>query len=345
MRECNVCINMTITIDGAHSEGGGQIVRTAVALSAVTKKPIKIINIRAKRCVPGLSHQHIASINAIAQLFNAKTKGVVLGSKEIEFTPDAQIKAPITINIPTAGSVSLVLQALLIAGIHTKRTIHATINGGATFGKWAPPITYTQEVLGHILKEVGYDFKLDIFKHGFYPKGGAKVLVWIKPQNRIKPFNIKKRGEMKFFGYSVASTDLKCARAAERQKEAALKRILSDAKIRVKYVKTTCPGSAIVLWAVGKNCAIGADALGEPKVFAENVGTMSGDTFEKSLMSLAPIDKNLVDQLIPYLAFAGGSIKVESITDHTLANIYVTEKITGKKFIVDKKQNTISVTF
>ena len=71
---------------------------------------------------------------------------------------------------------------------------------------------------------------------------------------------------------------------------------------------------------------------------------MSGDTFEKSLMSLAPIDKNLTDQLIPYLAFAGGSIKVEFITDHTLANIYVTEKMTGKKFIVDKKQNTISVT-
>ncbi|MCK4968821.1 MAG: RNA 3'-terminal phosphate cyclase, partial [Candidatus Aenigmarchaeota archaeon] len=197
-----------ITIDGAYGEGGGQIVRTAVALSAVTKKPIKITNIRAKRCVSGLSHQHIASIKAIATLFNAKTKGVVVGSNEIEFIPGSQIKTPITIEIPTAGSVSLVLQTLLIAGIHTTRTIHATINGGATFGKWAPPITYTEEVLGHILKEVGYDFKLDIFKHGFYPKGGAKVMVWIKPK-RIKPFNIKKRGEMKFYGFSVASKDLK----------------------------------------------------------------------------------------------------------------------------------------
>ncbi len=332
-----------LTIDGSHKEGGGQIVRTAVALSAVVGVPVKITNIRAKRCTPGLKSQHICAISAVAKMCNAKTKGVFLESKELEFYPGSLCEKNIHLTVPTAASVSLVLQAILIAGLHVKKPITITIDGGATFGKWAPPITYTQEVLRPVLSKIGYEFTVSVLRHGFYPKGGAKVLATISPPKKLNPFILQKQENLKLFGLSIASKSLMAAHVAERQKKAVEKQIGRDIQLKEQFVESDCPGSAVVLWGRGKNSVVGADALGERGVSAEKVGSVACDTVAEILESKAPIDRNLADQLIPYLAFAGGVIKVEKITQHTETNIWVTEQFVNKRFKIDYKNNLISL--
>ncbi len=331
-----------LIIDGSHKEGGGQIVRTAVALSAVVGAPVKITNIRAKRCTSGLKSQHLCAIAAVAKMCNAKTKGVFLGSKEIEFYPGRLCEKNINLAVPTAASVSLVLQAILIAGMHLKKPITITIDGGATFGKWAPPITYTQEVLRPILSKIGYDFTVSVLMHGFYPKGGAKITATVLPPKKPNPFVLQKQEHLTLFGLSIASKSLMAAHVAERQKKAAEKQIEREICIKEEYVESDCPGSAVVLWAKGKNSVIGADALGERGIPAEKVGSVACDTLVEILESKAPVDRNLADQLIPYLAFAGGVIKVEKITQHTETNIWVTEQFVNKRFNIDYKTNLIS---
>ncbi|MCK5473894.1 MAG: RNA 3'-terminal phosphate cyclase [Candidatus Aenigmarchaeota archaeon] len=331
-----------LTIDGSYKEGGGQIVRTAAALSAVMGVPVKITNIRAKRCTPGLKSQHICAITAVAKMCNAKTKGVFLGSKEIEFYPSSLSNKDIHVAVPTAASVSLVLQAILIVGWHLKKPITITIDGGATFGKWAPPITYTQEVLRPILSKIGYDFNISVLRHGFYPKGGAKVLVTISPPKKLNPFELQKQEDLKLFGLSIASKSLMAAHVTERQKKAAEKQIEREIYIKEEYVECDCPGSAVVLWGRGKNSRVGADDLGERGVPADKVGSVACDTLAEILESKAPIDRNLADQIMPYLAFAGGVIKVEKTTQHTETNIWVTEQFVNKRFNIDYRTNLIS---
>ncbi len=138
-------------IDG--SEAGGQLVRTACALSAITEKPFKITNIRGARPNPGLQIQHLEGLKSIAELCNAKTKGLELNSKELEFYPKKLEAKDLKIKISTAGSIGLVLQAVLLVTSQLGKSIKIEIDGGGTWNKWAPPVLYLEKVLFPLLKE------------------------------------------------------------------------------------------------------------------------------------------------------------------------------------------------
>ena len=339
-----------ITVDGSHGEGGGQVIRTSVALSALTRKPVRIINIRAKRCTTGLRAQHVSGILAVAELCNAKTEGVSVGSEEIDFFPQEIETKHLSVKIPTAGSIGLVLQALLIPAMHVKDRIEIDIDGGATFGKWSPPLLYTKHVLFPILLKMGYKAEMEIIEHGHYPKGGAEVKVSIHPLPKLRGIDLSERGRLlKICGIAHSSAQLKNAKVSEREAESARKFLCEKydvpVEIDVCYSDTESVGTSIVLWAEFENTVMGADCLGSVGVKAEKVGVLAAEQLSKAINSSASVDEYMTDQLPPYIAFACGpsSYTAPSFTGHAKTNIEVVGKFFDRKFDVDEKDGVVKI--
>src|SRR3989338_4881404 len=202
-----------IEIDGSHGEGGGQILRTSIALSAVTGMPVRVSKIRAGRCNPGLQAQHLAGIVACKKICNAQISGASVGSTEIEFHPGNVSGGEYRIDVGTAGAISLVLQAVMIPVLHSGKEFALELTGG-THVKWSPTMDYFNNIF---LWNIGTGVSGAIKKYGFFPKGGGVVNVHVRPSG-IRHFNMTERGEMrKISALSMATRGLQQARVAERQ--------------------------------------------------------------------------------------------------------------------------------
>jgi len=326
-----------IEIDGSYGSGGGQILRTAAGLSALTGKPCRVFNIRAKRRNPGLREQHLQAIRAVSRMCSGKLTGAEIGSQEITFEPGRIKEGELLVPISTAGSVGLVLQALLIPS--SKSGAKIKLSGGGTCGKWAPPISYIQNVLANFLSEMGYKVNIKVLREGFYPKGGAEVEVIAAPAV-WKPVEIIKRGGvLTIGGISKASLSLKEQRVAERQVDASQKvlyeyfRILPA--IEIEYSPSLCPGSSLQLWIDTEHfLRIGASATGEIGKKAEEVGREAARNLIKEYEG-GGVDSHAADQLLPYMALAGGKIKASRVTEHCRTNAFVIEKFLPVKFKIE----------
>ena len=322
-----------IEIDGAHGEAGGQLVRTAIGLSCVTGKPVRIFNIRKGRPVPGLKNQHLKGIEAAAKLCQAKVNGLKIGSKEIEFNPGKMDGEKISIDVGTAGSATLVLQTLMIPAAVAEKELIFEITGG-THVPWSPTTGYFRHVFCEFLGKMGVDVESETLAYGFYPKGGGKLMVMTKPSSVLIPINLVSRGKHVFTeGWSSASKDLVKSRVAERQMEAAEK-VLGPIKESIKYVPSLSTGSAITLASFFGNCFLGASCIGERRKSAENVGKEAASLLKKNLDSGACLDEWMADQILPYMALAKGKseVAVSRITEHAKTNMSVIERFLPVKF-------------
>ena len=334
-----------LEIDGSFGEGGGSIVRIAVAMSAVTSMPCKIFDIRAKRRVPGLQAQHLAAVNAVGKLCNADIRGNEIGSTEIEFYPREIVGGSLSINVGTAGSTALVLQALMIAAAHSTSVVDIKIAGG-TLNRWAPSIYYLQNVTLPLLRKVGYKADIILKRHGFYPRGGGMVEAVIQP-SKILPIELLKRGKaMQVKGIALASSDLAKPKVSERMQKTARDRLFKVfgfvPEIKAEYTDTLSTGGGIDLVAVYESSIIGASALAEPGKSAEKVAKEALDSLIQSHDNGAPLDRHMEDQFIPYMALAGGgAIKAAEITEHTRTNIWVCEQFLPVKFEIDEREKII----
>ncbi|NHK32130.1 MAG: RNA 3'-phosphate cyclase, partial [Asgard group archaeon] len=185
-----------ITIDGSILEGGGSIVRNSIALAAVYKKPIEIINIRAKRSKPGLRNQHMFVIKAIGEMCNAEMKGVHVGSDYIKFIPGKISGGEYKVDVQTAGSLTLLLQALIPVAVRAPDSVKLLLKGG-TDVPMAPPYDYLKHVFIPTLEKLGLDITLCIGRRGHYPKGGGTISCDISPIHRMKPLMFKFKELMK----------------------------------------------------------------------------------------------------------------------------------------------------
>lgn len=329
-----------IEIDGS---AGGQVIRTSVGLSAYTGIPVKITNIRLSRPNPGLQAQHIEAVNAVASLCNSKTAGISIGSRTLEFTPEKIEQKNLKISIPTAGSISLVLQALMIPLLKIKKPVTVDFNGGATYGKWAPPVDYFINVLFPLLGKFGYIAEGKVIRHGFYPEGLAEASFVLHPP-KLKSILLTKKGMIKrIAGVSAASIDLENPRVAERQKTEALKIIeLSTgekASIECVYSNSKSIGSGIQIWIETENSIIGSSSIGEKGKKSEVVGKEAASLL---VSQTGAIDEFAADQLLPFLAVAGGEITVGKMTDHVKTNIETIEKFLPVKFELTGKRIKIT---
>lgn len=332
-----------IEIDGSYGSGGGQIIRSAIAMSALTGKPCRILNVRAKREKPGLKAQHLTGVKAVAELCNAKVRGAEIGSQEIVFIPGKIKSGNFYFDIGTAGSITLVLQALLPAAIHAPSAVKFEIIGGTNV-PLAPSSEYFQHIFCDFLLKMGIEIKSDTIKYGFYPKGGGKMQLTIKPCRNLKPLNLNERGNLlKVDCWSVASEHLKQARVAERQIEGFEKELkMKIEKRNIAYADSLCPGSAIHAHAVYENCKLGSDFLGKRGLPAETVGKNCADLLLKEINDKGCVDSHAADQLLPFMALAKeGEIKVNEVTDHAKTNAFVIEKFLPVKFYFEENLITV----
>jgi len=329
-----------IEIDGA--EGGGSVLRVGIGLAVALGKPIRVVNIRGARKDPGLKAQHLAGLVATAQLCDAELEGARLGSREITFVPQAISRRKLRVEVPTAGAVGLVLQPLQIACLAAKDEVELEIEGGGTFGKWAPPLPYLERVNFALLARFGYLTQVFMERHGFYPKGGARVRARFYPPRIQGPLRIDERGALKSVqGLSYAARALKKAKVAERQAQAAqalLQKSLPGTGVYIEphYVETASVGSAVVLWATFEGTILGADRLGERGLPAEEVGRQAAEKLLDELRSEATLDVHLADQIIPLLALYGGSFRCREITDHIRINVQIANRLTGRPLKIEE---------
>jgi len=334
-----------IEIDGSYLEDGGQILRTALALSATSKKPCRVFNIRKGREKPGLEPQHLLELQTLAELNDAKLEGDFLGSEEILFYP-AEIKnKDFHIKIETAASIVSVLQTLIPSALFVPQLLKITFDGGTTDTFFSPTIDYFHYVFLRILEKFGVKIEINVLKKGYYPGGGAKVEIKISP-SKLKNINLIERGVFKkILMISEASNVLKEKMVAEHQ-AAGAREILGKLKLpieeKIKYYDTFCPGSQICLIAEFENTIIGTDSLGKLGKRAEDVGKEAALELLKEEKSRACLDKYSIDQILSYLALSPGKsqITVSEITNYYKANIWVIEKFLEGKFEI--KDNLIA---
>ncbi len=334
-----------VEIDGSMLEGGGQIVRSSIALSALVLRPVRIFNIRAKRPNPGLQAQHLTGVKAVAALCSAKLEGAYKGSRELTFIPQRRVAGRFRFDVGTAGSISLVLQALLPAAAFAPGECEFEITGGTDVA-WSPPIDYVRYVLVPVLAKMGYRVEVGVLRRGHYPRGGGHVIAKTYPVPFLKPLQELEFGKLvEIRGISHCVKLPK--HVAERQAKAAEKCLRDHGidvpiKIGLEYYEPNRdphlgPGSGIVLWAISdRGLILGADALGERGKRAEVVGEEAAKKLIQEIERGMAFDKHMGDMLIPYIAIASGTseIGVSELTLHTKTNIVVTEMILGVKFEV-----------
>ncbi len=340
-----------IELDGSFEEGGGQIVRTALGLSAITKKSFRITNIRKNRERPGLKQQHIEAIQALKKLCNAEVTGDFLGSTELTFDPGGFKPQKLEIDIKTAGSITLLLQSLIIPMVLAKKKTTLTVKGGTDVNNSIPYDYFKSVFLPHLKKYA--DIECTIKKRGYFPEGQGIVEISVSPKENNQEINTTEQGNtLGIKGVVNCSMSLQNKNVAERIAQAAENELKLFAPVRIDtvYSDSVSDGCGIVLWSMHANSddfdfnnpvLIGADVLGERHTSSEDIGRMCALKLIKEIKTNGAVDSHCTDNIIPFLGIFGGKIKATEITKHTLTNIQITEQFLDVKFKIDKETNII----
>ncbi len=335
-----------ISIPGDIMEGGGQVLRFSVALSSVARKQIKVHNIRANRTPSGLRRQHLNAVKAVARLSNAQVEGASLGSKEIFFTPSHIEGGSFNIDVETAGSTSLILQAMMPVAAFADKIVAIEIIGG-TNNPMAPPIDYIQKVLLPTIAKMGFRGSIDLLRRGFYPKGQGIIRAEFEPVRDLKPIILTNSGDVKklyCISYSARLQSHIVERMAKSAKTALYKSGYKDVNTELESLQSNdskCavdPGCGIMLLAeLTSGSFLSSSIIGKLGKSAENVGEEAAKNLLMQLESKAPIDKFLADQIIIYISLADGvsRIRTTELTLHTLTCVEIAKRILGVDFTVD----------
>ena len=331
-----------IDVDGSHGEGGGQLLRMAVALSALTETPVRVVRIRAGRPTPGLAAQQVTAIHAIAALCAAESTGVAVGVSSIEFRPGKLTPGRLSFDVGTAGSVTLVLQALLPVAAATAGPVHVHLVGG-TDVRWSPPIDYFSRVFLALLRSLGAHIDAEVPRRGYYPRGGGLVDAVIEPTRTWSPFrNPEASGTRRVRG--IAHVSNLPEDVPKRMAHAALRRLhgIADVKIeqRVYHGEDAIgQGGALVLWAETDAGLLGADSLAERGKSSERVGEEAAASLGAEIESRTTLDLHLADQLLIYLARADGpsEFRVRAVSGHMETMMWLIPQFVPCRFAVARE--------
>ena len=326
-----------LTIDGSMGEGGGQVLRTSLALSICLGKPIKICNVRANRKKPGIMRQHLTAVKAAAEICNAESVGSELRSQNIEFVPAKVKGGKYHFSIGTAGSTTLVLQTILLPLLFADRASEVVIDGG-THNPLAPPFDFLQLSYLPLLERMGAKVKVKLVQSGFFPIGEGRIELNIQPVEQLRSISIIERGDLRSREAQILLAQLP-HHIGEREAKIVEQRLAwpSESISIIHNDDTPSPGNAISIVINYKNITIVFSSIGQKGIRAETVANRVVDEVQYYLSSDAPVDKHLADQLLLPMALAdGGEFITTTPTQHTLTNIAVIEKITDRRFTVEE---------
>jgi len=337
---------MTIHIDGSLGEGGGQVLRTSLALSALTAQPVQISNIRARRRNPGLAPQHLAGVKALARVCAAEVKGASINSSRVDFAPGAPPQAgKYVFDISTlagqgsAGAVTLLLQTLLWPLLYAEGESRLTLRGG-THVAWSPPVDYVRDVLLPTLATMGVDVTCELTAWGFYPVGGGELQVTIQPVTEpLRPLVLTDRGELvKVTGVGVAAElPAHIAQRISNRATNVLRQARLSATITPERVRSSGPGAGIFLTAAYTQSRAGFSALGKQGKPSDAVADEACEALLTHHIDGAPVDPHLADQLLVLLALADGKsvFRTSQITQHLFTNADVIRAFIDAEIAVD----------
>ncbi len=321
-------------LDGSHGEGGGQIVRTSLSLAALLEVPVRLENIRAGRPKPGLRAQHLTGVRALAEITRAEVAGAVLHSRELTFKPGPPRPGRYLFDVAettgSAGSVTLVAQAVLPALLHAAGRSVVTIRGG-THVPWSPPAHYLMQVFLPVLGRMGARVHLTLERWGFYPRGGGQVRLEIDPAPVLAPLELTTPPPRPAFRGLSAAARLP-GHVIRRQAARLQERLGPDLPVEEAAPASLDPGSLVFLWGPGA----GFSALGARGKPAEQVADEVADAYLAYEARAAALDRHLADQLLPYLPQVRGVSRftTEAVTRHLLTNLWVVEQFFGPLFQV-----------
>ncbi len=327
-----------IRIDGSQGEGGGQILRTSLALSLVTGKPFQVNKIRAARKKPGLMRQHLTAVNAAREIGDAKVSGNRIGSSSFSFVP-AELKAGnYHFAIGTAGSCTLVLQAVLPALILADGSSTLVLEGG-THNPFSPSFDFLSKVFLPLLNQMGPNVEATLEKPGFYPAGGGRFTVKIAPAGELKPIEIQQRGEAVWQKANAVISQLEPGIAERELKVVKRKLGWPENCLEIKDIKNSRgPGNVLNLEVGYENITELFIGFGERGVSAEKVASKTVKLAEDYLTCDAPVGRYLADQLLIPLALAGkGRFRTLPLTNHTITNMDIIQRFLDVNFEVNKE--------
>jgi len=327
-----------LKINGGHGEGGGQIIRSAIALSCITKQPIHLENIRKNRKIQGLRPQHLTAIKILQKVANAKVIGAEIGSTELKFIPGNIENLELVEDIGTAGSISLILQVLIPVVAISQKKLNLTIKGG-TDVLWSPSIDYTQYVLKDAYSRMGIKFSIELSKRGYYPKGGGEINLQVYPSH-VKSISFLER-KTNYVKLICTFSKLPIEKI-KNQIEEIKKKLTKEnfiVKTEIKNQKAIDSGASLLIYSIDEHSIIGVDALFDKKTQRFDLD------FDKFIKNLQGVDENLADMLVVPASFGQKktTFQVRKITKHLETNLFVTSKITGCKYGIGKLINGFEV--
>lgn len=305
-------------------EGGGQILRTALALSARTRQPFQLTHIRAGRSRPGLQAQHLAAVHLAQQLCDAQLEGATKGSQQLVFRPGPLRSGHFAVDIGTAGSMTLLLQASFWALAAATDPSTVEVRGGSDVA-WSPPLDYVEKVTLPLYRHLA-DIETLQSRRGFFPKGGGLWRFRVGPR---QPQELDLAFTPHWGGVSaraVASRELQGRQVLER-----IRARLDLASFEGEYVPSPSPGVVLVLWSESGPLRCGATGLGEKGKSAEQLVDETLTLLRQRMNAPEGIEEHLADQLIPLLALVGGKMLCQDWTPHCMANLEVVEAFLGRR--------------
>jgi RNA 3'-terminal phosphate cyclase (ATP) len=329
-----------IQIDGSQGEGGGQVLRTALALSLITGRPFRIENIRARREKPGLLRQHLTAVKAAADVGEAAVDGVDVGASSMTFVPKTLRGGNLSFSIGTAGSTTLVLQTILVPLLLSGERATVEIEGG-THNPAAPPFDFLDQAYLPLLRRMGAKASIELVKPGFYPAGGGKVRIEIDGTGTLGPLELVERGEIIRRRVRAVVANLPYSIAEREAKTAGIELAWTEDCLEAHTLTGSVgPGNAISIFVTSENVTEVFTAFGAKRLRAEEVAHDAAKQARRYINSGSAVGEHLADQLLlPLAAGGGGAFTTLPLSSHSMTNIDVVKKFVQADFELTQLSN------
>lgn len=332
-------------IDGAQGEGGGQILRSALALSLVTGQPFEIVGIRAGRTRPGLMRQHLTAVRAAAAVGQADVQGCGIGAQQVCFAPGSVQAGTYHFAVGTAGSAVLVLQTVLPALMLADGPSRLVLEGG-THNPAAPPFDFLDKAFLPLLRRMGPRVSARLEQRGFYPAGGGRFVVEIEPATTLVPLELMERGAVVGRQARAIVAHLPRHIATREIREVQARLSIADEEVAVEEVRTgRGPGNVLLVELRYEHLTEVFTGFGECNRSAEAVARRVSDDVRQYLVADVPVGRYLADQLLLPLALAGrGCFRTLPLSRHAQTNIAVIRQFLDVAIAVTREGRTCEVT-